>query len=375
MALSSLGLLMFLSVNTDHRSRIAFEKVLFSTRLLSKRVFHQKRTPESEKNLKPNTRSGTKGTNFLLPPQMQFSEGNWRPFFRLTRDFTIFSTTSVRCGQSSTLELLESSSFIYIGYHLKTQQEIVMLSFWKHRTLVLLFTIICANGVSSANADLLISGWSVAATDDGAGNRFREERYLTSTNGDLSLQVPNLVGTSSQVFTWSNSGNNITDIAWSYNTTTFGPTTVDWHHALGFEVWATAGTQIKIEYFPGNITTYNTQHTFFQSPGTAPWTITQTIHADPNRERIFEGRQYFRNTPIAVHATNGSSGFDPRLGRSHAGGSFQFRVTNLSAVPEPSSMVLVGLVGLTALGARRRFRFTRSGTSDSCSTPIEQASK
>lgn len=248
-----------------------------------------------------------------------------------------------------------------------------MRSFWKYRKLVLLFAIICADGVSSANADLLIFGASMARTDDQAGNRFREERYLAATSGDLSLQVPNLVGTTSQVFTWSNSGN-ITDIAWSYNTTTFGPTSVDWSHFLGFEVWATAGTEIKIEYFPGNITTYNTAHNWFENPGTVPWTFTQTIVADPNRERIFEGRQYFRNTMIAVHAFNGSSGFDPSLGRAHAGRTFQFRVTNLSAVPEPSSLMLIGLVGLTALRARRRFRFTKSVTSDSCSTPIEQPS-
>lgn len=249
-----------------------------------------------------------------------------------------------------------------------------MRSFWKYRKLVLLFAIFCANGVSSANADLLIFGWSGAATDDNRGNRFREERYLAATSGDLSLQVPNLVGTSSQVFTWSNSGNNITDIVGSYDTTTFGPTTVNWSHTLGFEVWATAGTRIKIEWMPGNFTTYNTQHTLISFPGATPWTDIYTIVADPNRERIFEGRQYFRNTGIQVAATNGSSGFDPRLGLSYARGAFQFRVTNLSAVPEPSSLMLVGLVGLTALGARRRFRFTKSVTSDSCSTPIEQPS-
>ncbi len=250
-----------------------------------------------------------------------------------------------------------------------------MLSFSKHRTLVMLFAITFTNGVSSANADLLIFGASMARTDDQRGNRFREERTLASTNGDLSLQVTNLVGTSSQVFTWSNSGNNITDIAWSYNTTTFGPTTVDWTHFLGFEVWATAGTEIKIDYLPGNITTYNTAHNWFENPGTVPWTFTQTIVADPNRERIFEGRQYFRNTMIAVNAFNGSSGFDPNLGRAHAGRTFQFRVTNLSAVPEPSSLLLIGLAGLKALGARCRSRVLRSPRAAYGSTSFEQSAK
>jgi len=252
-----------------------------------------------------------------------------------------------------------------------------MQSFWKYRKLVLLFAIICVDGVSSANADLLIFGASMARTEDQFRNQFREERYLAATSGDLSLQVPNPVGTTSQVFTWSNSGN-ITDIAWSYNTTTFGPVGVAWEHYLGFEVWATAGTEIKIEYLQGSITTYNASHILMGSPGNAPWTFTQTIDPDPNRERIFEGRQYFRHdlgfAPTRVHAWNGGGGIDPNLGRSHAGGTFQFRVTNLSAVPEPSSLMLVGLVSLTALGARRRFRFTKSVTSDSCSTPIEQPS-
>lgn len=53
----------------------------------------------------------------------------------------------------------------------------------------------------------------------------------------------------------------------------------------------------------------------------------------------------FGFAPTGVHATGGSWGFNPNLPSAHVLGMHQLRVTNLTAVPEPSSLFQIGIVG------------------------------
>lgn len=148
--------------------------------------------------------------------------------------------------------------------------------------------------------------------------------------------------------------------------------------ASGIDVYAPAGTTVRIDWFGGQLSTLNASTDVWQNGvGTSltPWTHIETVTAHPSRRIVFEGREYFGLFPRPIIIDADSLGPKHEFTTGNYNGTFNWRVTNLSFVPEPGSMVLVGLVGLTALGARRRFRFTRSVTSDSCSTPIEQPSK
>jgi hypothetical protein len=245
--------------------------------------------------------------------------------------------------------------------------------------IVILYTSQCLN------ADIIIDGYSDISTSVD-----RRTGASVGRNGDLSASLgsvnPGWTGFMTSTFTWRSQANFV-DVDMFQETFNqripntgdgWGPSNI-W--GVGFSIWAPLGSEVKLEYFGGTVNISNAAYHPQGGPGLDPWVFTDLVREN-RPSRVFEGKTYYLlnnmgwgqlgETRILNHVAR--HGVDPRF-PYHYTGTFNWRVTNLSAVPEPTSLMLVGIVGLTALGARRRFGFLRSTTSDSCSTPIEQAAK
>lgn len=250
---------------------------------------------------------------------------------------------------------------------------------------IVLFSVCVAqlSAASKASADIIIGGFLVDDWENSASFQGGNSASDLARVGNLQNVVTGAAGGSTvnslTSLAWAVSGN-VTSLSINHNASFFRPNGGPGLGSLlrsGFDVYAPAGTVVKLEYFGGQVSTVNAEFNFHFGTGLDPWSYTETIGANPNFRITFEGRDYFLmlNGGAGLASIHRARGGILTPGTGSYTGNFEWRVTNLSAVPEPASLMLVGIVGLTALGARRRFGFLRSSASDSGSTPIEQAAK